>query len=289
MAAARSRFSSRCWSAYDFIRRTLVQFDYAALGKADKGAVKAYMAKMTGLSRAQLTRLVRQYRESGPPRPSRRWPGAALREALHRGGRLARRGTGAAMRPGHSRASPSSSSSPMHRASGRTVERAPPAPIAHLSAPAHRSPRPGPGRCHATGVLARGHRLDGAKGVYHINTVDEVPSTSTSAPWKRSRRSVPVPPSSTPIRLRLWAFPNGGFVRHKLHIGQFTKWPVLQRNALVDWSSATTSATTTSSASRHRSTPSPKGCSRSPPRWPTLEGPYEKLKSLPDAARFRPQ
>jgi len=30
-------------SAYDFIRRTLVQFDYAALGKADKGAVKAYL------------------------------------------------------------------------------------------------------------------------------------------------------------------------------------------------------------------------------------------------------
>ena len=29
-------------SAYEFIRRTLVQFDYAALGKADKGAVKAY-------------------------------------------------------------------------------------------------------------------------------------------------------------------------------------------------------------------------------------------------------
>ncbi len=35
-------------SAYDFIRRTLVQFDYSALGKADKGAVKAYLGKMTG-------------------------------------------------------------------------------------------------------------------------------------------------------------------------------------------------------------------------------------------------
>ena len=45
-------------SAYDFIRRTLVQFDYSALSKADKGAVKAYLAKMTGLSRAQLTRLI---------------------------------------------------------------------------------------------------------------------------------------------------------------------------------------------------------------------------------------
>ena len=35
-------------SACDFIRRTLVQFDYRAPGKAEKGAVKAYPAKMTG-------------------------------------------------------------------------------------------------------------------------------------------------------------------------------------------------------------------------------------------------
>ena len=47
-------------SAYEFMERTLVQFDYAALGKADKGAVKAYLGKMTGLSRAQLTWLMAQ-------------------------------------------------------------------------------------------------------------------------------------------------------------------------------------------------------------------------------------
>ena len=51
--------------AYEFIRRTLVQFDSTALGKADKGAVKAYLAKMTGLSRAQLTRLMAQHRCTG--------------------------------------------------------------------------------------------------------------------------------------------------------------------------------------------------------------------------------
>ena len=76
-------------SAYNFIRRTLVQFDYAALGKADKSAVKSYSAKMTGLSRAQLTRLVRQYRHSGhirdrrgdgPSRPfARRYTAADVR------------------------------------------------------------------------------------------------------------------------------------------------------------------------------------------------------------------
>ena len=46
-------------SAYDFIRRTLVRFGYLALGKVDRGLVRRYLAKMTGLSRAQLTRLIR--------------------------------------------------------------------------------------------------------------------------------------------------------------------------------------------------------------------------------------
>ena len=58
-------------SAYEFIGRTLVQFDYAALGKADKGAVKAYLGKMTGLSRAQLTRLMAQHRSTGRIRDRR--------------------------------------------------------------------------------------------------------------------------------------------------------------------------------------------------------------------------
>ena len=52
-------------SAYAFTRRTLVQFRYHSLSKADKGRVKAYLAKMTGLSRVQLTRLIRQHRDTG--------------------------------------------------------------------------------------------------------------------------------------------------------------------------------------------------------------------------------
>ena len=58
-------------SAYEFIRRTSVEFDYTALGKADKGAVKAYLSKMTGLSRAQVTRLLSQHRETGRIRDRR--------------------------------------------------------------------------------------------------------------------------------------------------------------------------------------------------------------------------
>ena len=52
-------------SAYAFIRRTLVEFSYTTLSKSDKGAVKAYLGKMTGLSRAQLTRLMAQHRNTG--------------------------------------------------------------------------------------------------------------------------------------------------------------------------------------------------------------------------------
>ena len=65
---------SRC-DAYRFIEATYKQFDYPHLGKADKGALKAYLGKATGLSRAQLTRLIAQYRETGTVRDRRGTPG----------------------------------------------------------------------------------------------------------------------------------------------------------------------------------------------------------------------
>ena len=52
-------------AAYEFIRRTLVRFGYPTLSKPDKGVIRRYLAKMTGLSRAQMTRLVRQHRATG--------------------------------------------------------------------------------------------------------------------------------------------------------------------------------------------------------------------------------
>ena len=61
---ARFRHTDRS-SAYAFCRRTLVQFHYSSLGRRDKGAVRAYLAKVTGFSRAQVERLIRQYRETG--------------------------------------------------------------------------------------------------------------------------------------------------------------------------------------------------------------------------------
>ena len=76
-------------AAYEFIRRTLVRFDYPTLSKPDKGIIGRYLAKMTGLSRAQMTRLVGQHRATGrvtdrrggaPVRPfERRYTGADIR------------------------------------------------------------------------------------------------------------------------------------------------------------------------------------------------------------------
>ena len=44
--------------AYVLVRRTLVQLRYHRLGKPDKGLVKRYLGKVTGLARAQLTRRI---------------------------------------------------------------------------------------------------------------------------------------------------------------------------------------------------------------------------------------
>ncbi len=48
-----------------FVRRALVRLDYGRLGKPDKGLVRRYLAKVTGRSRAQPTRLIGQHRETG--------------------------------------------------------------------------------------------------------------------------------------------------------------------------------------------------------------------------------
>ena len=51
--------------AYDFVRRTVVRLGYSALTKAHKGVVRRFVAKVTGLSKAQTTRLIAQYHKTG--------------------------------------------------------------------------------------------------------------------------------------------------------------------------------------------------------------------------------
>ena len=48
-----------------FIERVLKRFGYARHGRADKGVLLRYFERMTGLSRQQVTRLMRQYRKDG--------------------------------------------------------------------------------------------------------------------------------------------------------------------------------------------------------------------------------
>src|ERR1022692_2347155 len=50
---------------YDWVEQVLVGQQYALLGKAARGLVRRYIEKMTGLSRAQVTRLIASYTASG--------------------------------------------------------------------------------------------------------------------------------------------------------------------------------------------------------------------------------
>ena len=54
--------------AYAFVAETLQRFDYSRQGKADKGLIRRFLNKVTGLSRAQVTRLLHQHAYSGPNR-----------------------------------------------------------------------------------------------------------------------------------------------------------------------------------------------------------------------------
>ena len=82
---------------YRWVRDNLQQLRYASLGRADRGAVRGYLQKVTGRSRAQVTRLIRQFRDSAriqdrrgrPAKPfTRRYSeqdmiALAKRDALH--------------------------------------------------------------------------------------------------------------------------------------------------------------------------------------------------------------
>ena len=50
---------------YAWMERTLVRHRYGALNRAEKGLLRQYLARMTGLSRAQITRLITSYTDTG--------------------------------------------------------------------------------------------------------------------------------------------------------------------------------------------------------------------------------
>jgi len=50
---------------YQFIQKTLIKFRYFTLSKPDKGVLNRYIRKVTGYSRQQPTRLIKQYKDVG--------------------------------------------------------------------------------------------------------------------------------------------------------------------------------------------------------------------------------
>jgi transposase InsO family protein len=50
---------------YGFVQQVLIAQEYAMQGKNQRGAIRAYLSKVTGLSLAQMTRLIRKYRQEG--------------------------------------------------------------------------------------------------------------------------------------------------------------------------------------------------------------------------------
>src|SRR3974390_2386187 len=68
---------------YGWLERVLVEQEYAQQGKAARGLVRRYIEKMTGMSRAQVTRLIARYTATGRVQPTvyrrRRFPGRYTR------------------------------------------------------------------------------------------------------------------------------------------------------------------------------------------------------------------
>jgi transposase InsO family protein len=185
-------------ACYAFIAQTLSRFGYGRLGKADRGLVRAYLAKVTGLSRAQLTRLVRRQQDGerlkdrrGPPaRPfARRYTPEDVRllaevDALH--GRLSgpatrklcERAWGVFGDARYVRLAEISNGHLYNLRGSQTYQRCrgrvDKTRAVQIRIGERRRPRPAgrPGFLRVDSV----HQgdLDGIKGLYHINLVDEV-------------------------------------------------------------------------------------------------------------------
>jgi hypothetical protein len=55
---------------YGWLEQVLVQKEFAQQGKAARGLVRRYIEKMTGLSRAQVTRLIARCTSTGRVQPT---------------------------------------------------------------------------------------------------------------------------------------------------------------------------------------------------------------------------
>lgn len=182
---------------YDWARRVLTRFEYLTQGRSDRGVVLHYLYRVSGYSRAQVNRLVRQYRENGAierrhcttngfaPKYTRDDIGLlADLDELHgtpsgpAAKKLCERAYHVFSQPEYVRLAEISVShlynlrrSEPYVRNRRHLERTRPSPVRIAE---RRKPRPNgkPGFIRVDTV----HQgdFDGKKGVYYINTVDEV-------------------------------------------------------------------------------------------------------------------
>lgn len=183
---------------YGWVERTLVQQEYLGLDRQDKGLVRRYVAKLTGLGRAQVTRLIGRYRECGQVRAKayrrhrfatryRSEDIALLAEVDEAHETLSGPATQKLLQRayhdfGDQRFSNLASLSVAHlyrlRATRSYRQRrvvCQPTRPAPVSIGERRRPDPQgrPGYLRVD-TVHQGDDLDGSKGVYHINAVDEV-------------------------------------------------------------------------------------------------------------------
>ena len=50
---------------YQWIQTVMVRFKYCQLKRAEKGVIRQYIEKVSGYSRAQVSRLIREYNQRG--------------------------------------------------------------------------------------------------------------------------------------------------------------------------------------------------------------------------------
>ena len=246
---------------YTLVRRTLVKLDYHRLGKPGKGLVRRYLAKVTGLSRAQLTRLIGQHRRTGcivdrrggaPPQPFKRrytradirllaqvdtalgqMSGAATRAVLRRQyavygdarfKRLCRLSNGHLYNLRASRT---------YRSVRQAWDRTRPTSVA-IGIRRRPQPQGRPGHLRVDTV----HQgdLDGVKGVYHINVVDEVTQYQQVGTVAAISQAFLMPVleallEAFPFRVHGFHADNGSeYINHRvaallnrLHVGAFTR------------------------------------------------------------------
>ena len=259
---------------YGLVRRTLVQLEYHRLGKPDKGLVRRYLGKVTGLSRAQLTRLIAQHRRTGrvedrrggpPAKPFvRRYTradvrllaevdedlgqmsGTATRKVLRRQWEVfgdARFERLAGLSNGHLY---NLRKTKTYRNRRRVWQRTRPAAV-RIGVRRRPNPRGRPGYLRVDTV----HQgdLDGVKGVYHINVVDEVTQYQHVGTVRAISEAFLIPVLESlieafPFQIKGFHADNGSEyinrrvakLLNKLHVGEFTKSRARRSNdnALVE-------------------------------------------------------